>query len=99
MHYGEVFERVVIHNHRPPIPEDMSAPYTLLMSSCWAADPLQRPGFDSVLHCIRIMLAELGHEEGGGARGDGAAASSDGVASEGGRRPSLLQNNLYVQDL
>jgi hypothetical protein len=34
----------------------MMPDYKLLMTSCWKVDPVQRPGFDSVLKCLQVML-------------------------------------------
>jgi hypothetical protein len=45
----QVFERVVLHDARPPLPPGMPEPFELLMTSCWHSDPLRRPAFDSVL--------------------------------------------------
>jgi hypothetical protein len=97
MHYGEVFERVVVRDERPPLDAAMLEPYALLMTRCWAADPLARPGFDSVLRCLEIMLKdaeEKEKEEGGG--GEDGGGGGGGAA---GRRSASLPGSTFIQDL
>jgi len=76
MHYGEVFERVVLHGDRPPIPDGIPEAYSLLMTSCWSSDPTARPSFESVLRCLQIMLQEHLQQ-----RAADAAAGADGGSS------------------
>ncbi|KAI8469231.1 MAG: kinase-like domain-containing protein [Monoraphidium minutum] len=72
-HYGEVFERVVIRDERPPIPPAMPEAYALLLTSCWATDPPRRPTFASILQCLQLMLqAEAAPGGPGGAIGSSA---------------------------
>ncbi|KAI8466992.1 MAG: hypothetical protein J3K34DRAFT_524069 [Monoraphidium minutum] len=104
-HYGEVFERVVLRDERPPLPPNMPEAYALLMTRCWQADPMSRPGFDTVLRLINLMIEDmLTPEEGsaalatpalgvppGGARGGcgGAAAGA----------PPPRDGSQFIQDL
>ncbi|KAI8467040.1 MAG: kinase-like domain-containing protein [Monoraphidium minutum] len=90
-HYGEVFERVVLRDERPPLPGNMPEPYALLMTRCWAADPMARPGFDAVLRLIQLMIDELlappppsgGAGEAGGGAGGGGGGAPAGAAAGG----------------
>lgn len=83
-HYGEVFERVALGGERPPVPVGMPEGYTLLMTSCWAADPLLRPGFQSIVQCLQMMLDQQAVPEqmlatvsrGGAAEGEGGGAAA-----------------------
>ncbi len=72
-HYGEIIERVVLHDERPPIPEDAPDDYVLLMSSCWAAKPKARPTFEAVRQCLDIMLQQRREEQ------EAAEAASPGL--------------------
>jgi hypothetical protein len=62
LHYGAVVERVVIQKQRPPVPEDMPDEYSLLMSSCWDAEPNNRPSFSQIATCLEIMIDNLTNE-------------------------------------
>ncbi len=62
-HYGEIIERVLVHNERPPIPPDAPEDYVLLMSSCWDAKPKLRPTFEAVRQCLDIMLQQRQEEQ------------------------------------
>jgi hypothetical protein len=62
LHYGAVVERVVIQKQRPPIPEDMPDEYSLLMSSCWDAEPNNRPSFSQIVTCLELMIDNLTNE-------------------------------------
>jgi hypothetical protein len=48
LHYGAIIEHVALLGERPPMPEGAPEDFRLLMSSCWHADPQQRPAFDQV---------------------------------------------------
>ncbi|GBF92133.1 kinase [Raphidocelis subcapitata] len=105
-HYGEVFERVVLRDERPPIPEDMPEAYALLMTRCWQADPMSRPGFDTVLRLINIMVedlvaqgdGELGLPDGGGGGGSGRAVSGGGRRASG-SSAGPREGSSFFQDL
>jgi hypothetical protein len=62
LHYGAVVERVVIQKQRPPVPDDMPDEYSLLMSSCWDAEPNNRPSFSQIATCLEIMIDNLTNE-------------------------------------
>jgi sterile alpha motif and leucine zipper-containing kinase AZK len=68
LHYGAVVERVVIQKQRPPIPEDMPDEYSLLMSSCWDAEPEKRPSFSQIVACLELMIDNLTNEAEAAAR-------------------------------
>jgi hypothetical protein len=71
-HVAEVIQTVALEGKRPPIPPDSPEEYSLLMSSCWAADAAERPSFESILTCINLMLQHC----------DGEAASPrEGLAN------------------
>jgi hypothetical protein len=36
------------------MPED----YSLLLTSCWAIDPVERPSIAAVLDCLKLMIQE-----------------------------------------
>lgn len=61
--YGSVALSVV-NGARPPVPAGMPESYQLLMCSCWAQDPVQRPDFDQVGRCLLLMLDGLETMEG-----------------------------------
>lgn len=58
-HYGEVFERVALLQERPPVPQDMPADYSALMTACWSADPLARPTFEFIQQEVAGMLKRI----------------------------------------
>ncbi|KIZ00671.1 hypothetical protein MNEG_7293 [Monoraphidium neglectum] len=84
MHYGEVFERVVLHDARPPLPPGMPEPFELLMTSCWHSDPLRRPAFDSVLRCLQLMLQEEQVQDAHAAAAPSAPPSAGAAEHSGG---------------
>jgi hypothetical protein len=43
---------------RPNVPEDMPRDYSLLMLSCWATSPADRPTADRLLELLQMMLQE-----------------------------------------
>lgn len=45
-------------NMRPNVPEDMPRDYSLLMLSCWATSPADRPSADRLLELLQMMLQE-----------------------------------------
>lgn len=55
---GQFFECIVLKNMRPNVPEDMPRDYSLLMLSCWATNPTDRPTADRLLECLQMMLQE-----------------------------------------
>jgi mitogen-activated protein kinase kinase kinase 11 len=59
LHYGEVFERVALMQHRPAVPPNMPGDYAALMAAAWAPDPFTRPSFESIRHQLAAMLAGL----------------------------------------
>jgi hypothetical protein len=59
LHYGEVFERVALMQHRPPLPPDMPADYAALLAAAWSPDPFARPSFDAIRQQLTAMLAGL----------------------------------------
>lgn len=59
LHYGEVFEQVALLQCRPTIPPEMPTDYAELVTQCWAADPLMRPAFTTVMQRLEGMLATL----------------------------------------
>eukprot|EP00878_Enallax_costatus_P005213 GHUV01005479.1.p1 GENE.GHUV01005479.1~~GHUV01005479.1.p1 ORF type:complete len:661 (+),score=159.36 GHUV01005479.1:2184-4166(+) len=62
LHYGAIIERVALMGERPPVPSGTPEDYTLLMCSCWSADPDQRPTFDQVVRCMDIMITSRQQE-------------------------------------
>ena len=101
-HYGEVFERVAVRGERPPVPDAMPDPYALLMTSCWAADPAERPDFAGVRECLRIMLREAsGDGDGDGAGGEavGSGGVGGGGAARGRAAAAPPAANGFIQDL
>lgn len=48
MSVGAVFYAVVYEDARPPVPDEMPAPYMALMQECWSADAVKRPTFPVV---------------------------------------------------
>lgn len=48
----------MLRNTRPPIPPDMHEDYSLLVTSCWAIEPSQRPSITAVLECLGLMIQE-----------------------------------------
>jgi hypothetical protein len=75
-------QRVVLLDERPPVPDNMPEAYALLMTSCWRADPMSRPGFDTVLRLINLMIEDmLAPEDCGPAApgGDGSPGSAGGI--------------------
>jgi hypothetical protein len=82
----------VLRDERPPVPEAMPEAYALLMSRCWQADPMLRPGFDTVLRLINLMIEDMVDPEdvppeppafatlSGSAPGSGPVAASGGGA-------------------
>jgi hypothetical protein len=77
-------QRVVLRDERPPIPEGMPEAYALLMTRCWQADPMSRPGFDTVLRLINIMIEDLVPDGDGGLGAPEAGAAASGDADTGG---------------
>jgi hypothetical protein len=55
---GQFFEHVVLRNSRPPLPPLMPEDYSLLLTSCWAIDPAERPSIAAVLDCLKLMIQE-----------------------------------------
>lgn len=43
---------------RPNVPEDMPRDYSLLMLSCWATNPADRPTAERLLELLQMMLQE-----------------------------------------
>uniref|UniRef100_A0A383VPR0 Protein kinase domain-containing protein n=1 Tax=Tetradesmus obliquus TaxID=3088 RepID=A0A383VPR0_TETOB len=91
-HFGNVVQRVVA-GERPPLPEEAPEEYTLLMTSCWCADPRQRPSFKQVVECLGLMLQSFCHltqelavlpEAAEAAGGEGTAAAAAAAGSGGG---------------
>ncbi|WIA28307.1 hypothetical protein OEZ86_010858 [Tetradesmus obliquus] len=87
-HFGNVVQRVVA-GERPPLPEEAPEEYSLLMTSCWCADPRQRPSFEQVVECLGLMLQSFCHltqelavlpeaAEAAGEEGTAAAAAAAG---------------------
>ncbi|WIA08244.1 hypothetical protein OEZ85_007689 [Tetradesmus obliquus] len=87
-HFGNVVQRVVA-GERPPLPEEAPEEYNLLMTSCWCADPRQRPSFEQVVECLGLMLQSFCHltqelavlpeaAEAAGEEGTAAAGSGGG---------------------
>ncbi|WIA14609.1 hypothetical protein OEZ85_003117 [Tetradesmus obliquus] len=58
LHYGQFYNAIVVQGARPPVPPDMPSDYALLMQSCWAAEPGERPGISRVLQCLDSMIKE-----------------------------------------
>eukprot|EP00882_Tetradesmus_deserticola_P015237 GHRQ01016228.1.p4 GENE.GHRQ01016228.1~~GHRQ01016228.1.p4 ORF type:complete len:103 (+),score=53.17 GHRQ01016228.1:592-900(+) len=58
LHYGQYYEQVVLRNSRPPLPPHMPQDYSLLLTSCWAADPAERPSIAAVLDCLKLLIQE-----------------------------------------
>jgi hypothetical protein len=81
-------QRVVLRNERPPIPAGIPAPYQLLMTRCWQSDPMQRPGFDTVLRLINLMIEELLEEGSDGVAGPGDGGEGGSGGGVGGAPPS-----------
>lgn len=79
LHYGEVFEAVVLLSQRPPLPPSAPEPFSRLLEQCWAPAPAQRPGFADVLRCLRSILAELEAGAAGAGADPGAAAEASAV--------------------
>ncbi|WIA13591.1 hypothetical protein OEZ85_007157 [Tetradesmus obliquus] len=84
LHYGAVVERVVIQKQRPTIPDDMPQEYSLLMSTCWDAEPTSRPSFQQIVRCLELMISTLTNEteaaawaeEDGEAGGEGSGSGA-----------------------
>uniref|UniRef100_A0A383WP55 Protein kinase domain-containing protein n=1 Tax=Tetradesmus obliquus TaxID=3088 RepID=A0A383WP55_TETOB len=84
LHYGTVVERVVIQKQRPTIPDDMPQEYSLLMSTCWDAEPTSRPSFQQIARCLELMISTLTNEteaaawaeEDGKAGGEGSGSGA-----------------------
>jgi hypothetical protein len=55
---GQFFEHVVLRNSRPPLPPLMPEDYSLLLTSCWAIEPGERPSIAAVLDCLKLMIQE-----------------------------------------
>ncbi|KAF6251427.1 kinase-like domain-containing protein [Scenedesmus sp. NREL 46B-D3] len=81
LHYGAVVERVVIQKQRPPIPDDMPDEYSLLMSSCWDAEPNNRPSFSQIATCLELMIDNLTNEAGRLDDADGDMVQGSGIAA------------------
>lgn len=88
---GQFFECIVLKNMRPNVPEDMPRDYSLLMLSCWATNPADRPSADRLLDCISLMLQdrrdELGDEcwsRGSSQHNSGCWAAHADAAAEAG---------------
>uniref|UniRef100_A0A383WBA4 Protein kinase domain-containing protein n=1 Tax=Tetradesmus obliquus TaxID=3088 RepID=A0A383WBA4_TETOB len=58
LQYGQFFEHVVLRNSRPPLPPLMPEDYSLLLTSCWAIEPSERPSIAAVLDCLKLMITE-----------------------------------------
>jgi hypothetical protein len=54
----QFYDYVVLQHLRPIVPADMPADYELLMESCWAASPSDRPSIVRVLDCLDAMIEE-----------------------------------------
>ncbi|DBA79881.1 TPA: hypothetical protein ACH3X1_008206 [Trebouxia sp. C0004] len=52
---GQVFFAVVYQAQRPAIPEDCPDAFVTLMTSCWSADPLQRPTFRQITKDLQLL--------------------------------------------
>jgi uncharacterized membrane protein YgcG len=103
----------VLRNERPPVPPNMPASYQLLMTRCWQSDPMARPGFDTVLQLINLLIEELlqeGSDGGGGAGGGvgdeggdggGGASGSGALSGRPRRRSSSMASpaSTMIQDL
>ncbi|KAA6425511.1 MAG: kinase [Trebouxia sp. A1-2] len=55
---GQVFFMVVYEAHRPAVPEDCPEAFTALMTSCWKADPLERPTFQQITKDLQLLYGE-----------------------------------------
>ncbi|KAL0035971.1 hypothetical protein WJX77_009876 [Trebouxia sp. C0004] len=55
---GQVFFMVVYEAHRPAVPEDCPEAFTALMTSCWRADPLERPTFQQITKDLQMLYGE-----------------------------------------
>lgn len=62
LHYGAIIERVALMGERPAVPPGTPEDFSLLMCSCWSADPEQRPTFDQVMRCLDIMITSRQQE-------------------------------------
>jgi hypothetical protein len=54
----QFYEYVVLQHLRPILPAGMPADYQLLMQSCWASSPADRPSIVRVLDCLDAMIEE-----------------------------------------
>uniref|UniRef100_A0A383W352 Protein kinase domain-containing protein n=1 Tax=Tetradesmus obliquus TaxID=3088 RepID=A0A383W352_TETOB len=98
LHYGQFFEYICLRNLRPLMPADAPKDYAILMESCWAADPANRPKAERVVECLRYMIVERQRNLAAAAAAaaeDTSAASAamapDTPATGGGMQPMFLK--------
>lgn len=48
----------MLQNMRPNIPDDMPRDYSLLMLSCWATNPTDRPSAERLIELLQMMIQE-----------------------------------------
>lgn len=62
--YDRFYRSVVTEHYRPQMPEETPAPLAALISSCWAADPQNRPSFSRVVELLEeIRVAAIQREQ------------------------------------
>ncbi|KAF8066337.1 Map3k12 [Scenedesmus sp. PABB004] len=87
-HYGAIIEHVALLGERPAVPAAAPEDFSLLMGSCWHADPAQRPTFEQVVRCLDIMITarqqELAEAKSGSGLFDGPLRDSPAPAGSGG---------------
>ncbi|WIA34800.1 hypothetical protein OEZ86_013102 [Tetradesmus obliquus] len=96
LHYGQFFEYICLRNLRPLMPADAPKDYAILMESCWAADPANRPKAERVVECLVYMIVERQRNLAAAAAAEDTSAASAAVAPEtpatgGGIQPMFLK--------
>lgn len=90
------------------MPPNMPEAYALLMTRCWQADPMSRPGFDTVLRLINLMINDMLSpdytEEGGAFAGGSTTGATQGSSGAAGSRPAApnparADGYHFIQDL
>ena len=48
----------ILMGYRPPLPPDMPPGYRSVMTSCWSANPDDRPGFEVVISSLQVRRSQ-----------------------------------------